>query len=161
MAKQMVEKAEEPNTPKTQNDTGRQLATNGPITAPNTCPDTCPDKKPESRVDTHPDAAARQELATDAEKLQQTGGEKFFAAVDKAFASDGDKLSKKLMELAVSGNLWSAKLLIAVIDKMPRKKKADEGDPRIVEQWAAEPQWSETLTEQTAEVGSGGREPEI
>lgn len=157
MAKQMAKKAEEPKT----NDTGTELTTNGPIAAPDKCPNTYPPTDPETRVDAHPDAAARQEPASDAGKLQQTGGEKFFAAVDEAFATNGDKLSKKLMELAVSGNLWSAKLLIAVIDKMPRKKKADEGDPRIVEQWAAEPQWSETLTEQTAEVGSGGREPEF
>lgn len=157
MAKQMAEKAEEPNTQKTQDDTGRQLATNGPIAAPNTCPD----KDPEARVDTHPDAAARQELATDAGKLQQTGGEKFLAAVDEAFATNGDKLSKKLMELAVSGNLSSAKLLIGFIDKPPRKKKACEHDERLAEQWAAEPQWAETLAEQTAEVGSGGREPEM
>jgi len=153
MAKQMAKKAEEPKT----NDTGTELTTNGPIAAPDKCTDTYPD----ARVDTHPDTGARGDPATDAGKSQQTGGEKFFAAVDEAFATNGDKLSKKLMELAVSGNLWSAKLLIAVIDKMPRKKKADEGDPRIVEQWAAEPQWSETLTEQTAEVGSGGREPEF
>lgn len=157
MAKQMAEKAEEPKTEIAQNDTGTQLATNGPIAAPDTCLDTSSD----TRTDTHPHTVARQEPATDAGKPPQTGGEKFFAAVDEAFASDGDKLSKKLMELAVNGNLWSAKLLIAVIDKIPRKKKAGEHDPGMVEQWAAEPQWSETLTEHTAEVGSGGREPEI
>lgn len=157
MAKQMAEKAKEPSTQKTQNDTGKQLATNGPAAVPNPCPDTHPD----TRADAHLDAAASQEPANDAGKPQQTGGEKFFAAVDKAFASHGDKLSTKLMELAVNGNLWSAKLLIAVIDKVPRKKNFDKHDLRMVEQWATEPQWSETLAEQTAEVGSGGREPEM
>lgn len=153
MAKQMAKKAEEPKT----NDTGTQLATNGPIAALDKCPNTYPD----TRVDARPDTGAREKPATDAGKSQQTGGEAFFDAVDQAFATDGHKLSKKLMELAVSGNLWSAKLLIAVIDKVPRKKKVCEHDERLAEQWAAEPQWSETLTEQTAEVGSGGREPEM
>jgi hypothetical protein len=78
-----------------------------------------------------------------------------------AFRRKGVRVATNLLNEVLQGDMESARILIGILN--PGKgEKTTEKQPRgrsLAEIWAAEPRWEES-SEETAEVGAGGREPE-
>jgi len=75
---------------------------------------------------------------------------------------DGERLVKTLAWKALDGELSCVQMLYrATASKSAGKeRKADRVLPSMAEIWAAEPEWEEELSEETAETRLGSREPE-
>ena len=74
----------------------------------------------------------------------------------------GPEVSKAIIDKAIEGNPTALKVVQQVLER-PRNAQKPEEPARqgrtLAEIWAAEPRWGES-SEETAEVGAGGREPE-
>jgi hypothetical protein len=101
-------------------------------------------------------------LATGAAAQDKSGMAAFCAVVDESLKERAGELSTMLMNLALAGDVTSARLLLAFAEKKPRKEAERNPLLSMADQWESEQPWQdEPLTEETAEVGAGSREPEI
>lgn len=81
--------------------------------------------------------------------------------VNEALLERGNAVSDALIRKAAEGSSSAAHTLILLLNA-PKEKKAEKRTrqgPSLAGIWAAEPRWEES-SEETAEVGAGGREPE-
>jgi hypothetical protein len=84
------------------------------------------------------------------------------AAIEKEIVNKCDDMAKKLVCQACEGKESSLRLILQLSDAVQCSESShDGGNGRsIAEEWGSEPEFRHELCEASAEMGSGGVEPE-
>jgi len=105
-------------------------------------------------------------IAEGTQPPRKAGVKKLCRAAGRAIGAKTKDITELLVRKTLSGDLRSAKMLIALGEPQQMKKKVNKkGKAGMSRRTAAmrlsdEPEWVETVAEENAETGFGGQEPE-